>query len=1376
MSDILNPAQSISYTNKDFQTIFPELLDLAKKLTSRWDPSISNESDPGVVLLKLNAIIADKLNYNIDKNVLECFPLSVTQEDNARKLFEQLGYRMHWRKSAYTNVSLKWIGDIGTGYVTIPPFTMISDADNTVIYSIVGTPEGISDTDFAVTSEKLYYSGDLLNVKVIQGIAIKYDINGTTVIKPNHLDVNNRLYFNSNDIAQNGIFITNVGANNYTSWQQKDNLVTENSNNTYYSFGISEDGSVCYIEFPDDAENIIKDGIEITYIKSQGKDGNISVGTLEKFYNDVYLTDSVGSTVVLNEDNVKIINYSSTTTGEDPETIESAYNNYKKVVGTFDVLVTLRDYINYILRSGLVSNCFVCDRGNDIQCVYSIMTYDNDLDVSKTVQEVKFVEETVKLQNGTVTTENVARDSMSAFDIKLYLLKSVQNISTLNDFNSTFDMMSNDEQDIVRYYLEDQKCISHDYANIEPLDTEHSHICFFKNKYPINCRIVTKYQLTTAQAAEVAENIRNSFMSNLNASELDFSEAISLERINDLILSADERVKSAIIDNIEYTTYAVYWDGVKFVEVDISSENEQPISYKLNYSASEYDPTLGYSANDHCIYNGDRYKCTTGINAPAGRWNSSKWTLDNITAVINEQTFINKIGFNNYESLIFKYQSNAWKLNGTTANLSTYGIALTGTPQANDELIVHVSVISQIQDEITAKSVLAGVTPFYKKDEIFDYSFNHLYTDIYDGVEKISSNVDITFTNVYPSYTLKSNEYLQFYAPNFINSTSYSNYVKFEYYIGTDISANSDYQLKQGEYVIFYWKTDEDVTDIYNYYVYAQGNIIHPSFIMPKRTSGAIGSSLAANSNLRNIGTYSNPVYVADSNYNGPMSSTISDNIATLVSKEYILSGMKQITIRRVNSIELDSSYYCYWVLNNETDGNYVLFEEDPNAASQTYLLNNGEYFFYSNGSLTELGILGSGTSITRNSGEGTWVVPATVELKNILENGTSALADVWQHPVIGQTTVVTENQYVTVGPGSVVELSRYDGASTWTATFNRNGLVDSTDSLLNYSVRYLPSSQTEWVDLNKISINTSVEGWNARTLLAVNLGPDISQRLLANQSIVLMYDDDTTQTITGAAPTTKSVTTNNTGSTSYTSMTIPYYPVVIESTHEIYYDGGGSHTVTKILDNDEIEYNKIYDYQEQVTNADKVYRVASSGDIILTFKPGVNNLTIPFIVPYGDYMFRVINSSLELSTLTIKDVDNNVLLSAIYDDTLTNFANVSNAIVQFTIDYPHTGNYYKLYISISDHTSDVTITLSNPFKYTLQDYMSQFQFEKLENKIIELDPDHMFNYMYQPNEDDAIINPLLPSSFLEINHIYNNYVICQLDTYNSNISILNKK
>ena len=83
MANTNNPLSSMSYTNKDYRAIYTELLELVKKLTYKWDPTITNESDPGMILLKLDAIIGDKNNYNIDKNILEAFPETLTQEFSA---------------------------------------------------------------------------------------------------------------------------------------------------------------------------------------------------------------------------------------------------------------------------------------------------------------------------------------------------------------------------------------------------------------------------------------------------------------------------------------------------------------------------------------------------------------------------------------------------------------------------------------------------------------------------------------------------------------------------------------------------------------------------------------------------------------------------------------------------------------------------------------------------------------------------------------------------------------------------------------------------------------------------------------------------------------------------------------------------------------------------------------------------------------------------------------------------------------------------------------------------------------------------------------------------------------------------------------------
>ena len=50
-----------SYTNKDFAVIYKEILDIAKKLSYKYDPEASNESDPFIVLLKFRCY-----DYNVE--------------------------------------------------------------------------------------------------------------------------------------------------------------------------------------------------------------------------------------------------------------------------------------------------------------------------------------------------------------------------------------------------------------------------------------------------------------------------------------------------------------------------------------------------------------------------------------------------------------------------------------------------------------------------------------------------------------------------------------------------------------------------------------------------------------------------------------------------------------------------------------------------------------------------------------------------------------------------------------------------------------------------------------------------------------------------------------------------------------------------------------------------------------------------------------------------------------------------------------------------------------------------------------------------------------------------------------------------------------
>ena len=100
-----------SYINKDFASIYPELLEKAKELSTKYDPEASNESDPFIVLLKLLAFVGDKLNYNIDKNVLERFMPSATQDTSMRELCEMMGYNVQYYIAPVVDVVITYDGD-----------------------------------------------------------------------------------------------------------------------------------------------------------------------------------------------------------------------------------------------------------------------------------------------------------------------------------------------------------------------------------------------------------------------------------------------------------------------------------------------------------------------------------------------------------------------------------------------------------------------------------------------------------------------------------------------------------------------------------------------------------------------------------------------------------------------------------------------------------------------------------------------------------------------------------------------------------------------------------------------------------------------------------------------------------------------------------------------------------------------------------------------------------------------------------------------------------------------------------------------------------------------------------------------------------------
>ena len=245
--------QNISYTNKDFGQIYPELVELAKKLTNKWDPEETNESDPGIVLLKLAAFLGDKLNYNIDKNTLEQFIVSATQEKSMRRLTEMMGYNMKYYNSATTEIGFRYLGKMKAANDSTDETADTNSIENLSEFFIkafdteIKTEDDIIYTlleDIQITNsvrqatKKLAIQGHLKELTVLGSD----NYTDSDLIQLYNLDDQNRIYFPDTDVAENGIFINRevYSLLHPDYWHKVDNLNDKDLGSKIFKFGVGE--------------------------------------------------------------------------------------------------------------------------------------------------------------------------------------------------------------------------------------------------------------------------------------------------------------------------------------------------------------------------------------------------------------------------------------------------------------------------------------------------------------------------------------------------------------------------------------------------------------------------------------------------------------------------------------------------------------------------------------------------------------------------------------------------------------------------------------------------------------------------------------------------------------------------------------------------------------------------------------------------------------------------------------------------------------------------------------------------------------------------------------------------------------------------------
>lgn len=591
---------NISYTNKDFQQIYPELLDLVKKLSNKWDPSLSNESDPGVLLLKLNALIADKNNYNIDKNVLECFPTSVTQEGNARKLYDSLGYKMHWYQSATSTITLqlKSTDNLGSlAYVTIPLFSMVCDPNSSTVYTIY---KGVEADNVNENPNDIILScldlSRTYKARVIEGKCKSYEINGDKNITLDKLDSDYRLYFDEPNIAENGIFVKTNSSRFFGDWQPVDNLQLQRLGTCCFKFGVLPNSNTCYIQFPEDIASLLNtkeaSALNINYVLSSGSKGNIKSSYLKTFLDDVTVkvTDNTGAendVIITNQ--IAIVQPNGTINGADPETVDEAYTNYKRTVGTFDTLVTRKDYENAIYNAtstdgvtNLVSNVVVSDRTSDLNSTLKVQSWSPTYSVKSTLvlnNNTSWNQNTKETQNDNSSELVTPKPALDAYDIVFYALSTGD-----GSYESTFEPNSSDEyfKALLQNFLETNKSVQHNLISLNDLQNITNALYFiYKNIYALKGQIVTYERVTPTEAAEIEDNVMRVLKAKYNSRNLVFGDEVDYSTLLDTIQNADSRIKTIALDMPKYQIHTIS-NGHESVSTDFGRYSVQNNTIKFD--------------------------------------------------------------------------------------------------------------------------------------------------------------------------------------------------------------------------------------------------------------------------------------------------------------------------------------------------------------------------------------------------------------------------------------------------------------------------------------------------------------------------------------------------------------------------------------------------------------------------------------------------------------------------------------------------------------------------------------------------------------------------------------------------------------------------
>jgi len=621
-------AVRIDYTDKDYVNILDDLINSIPGITQKWVSTDTN--DPGMILVKLMAIVGDMLFYTQDMQSLEVYPDSVTQRKNAAAIYRLIGYKMRWYKSAEVQVN---VINTYTQAATLPMFCTFATEDNETVYCNI--------TKAYELPSNMYNNGLETVVTLTQGIPVTpvrtsanpypeagrpwHSIYGYNYTADDV--INNRIYLPDDNVDQDHIILID---DQNEVWELRDNIYLTSNVGRLFEFGVDVNDRP-YIELVDYWNNFNVNRFKLFYLLSKGQSGQIYENTIKKVTGNIWARDGSNINTVYNVSGfIHFTNYDSSE-GYDPETPDEARKNSVKFLNTMDTLITLADFERATLREWGVANVRATDLTNDPgmevswtignvnmdrtskpvdgQVVYSEIIDENDMNaVALFIQDRKahpLTEYQQQLadanQDGRVDEDDL--DCFTAYfngDYEHSGFIGVQKVSQIETLDSfvvkLYILRSEVAQDEDIETFSNAIITALDDYKILPLSIIVDLESIKKYFWTVRGTFFTKVPLSRDELQNIIVTINNNLRYKYSLEKVNFNTLINYKEVIETILDVDSRILMVDLEPIEYVNY----EGEEITKEQLTGLYEQIVpmlddpdpSLNLKYSFYLEHPSI----------------------------------------------------------------------------------------------------------------------------------------------------------------------------------------------------------------------------------------------------------------------------------------------------------------------------------------------------------------------------------------------------------------------------------------------------------------------------------------------------------------------------------------------------------------------------------------------------------------------------------------------------------------------------------------------------------------------------------------------------------------------------------------------------------------